>query len=479
MIRSFLYLYSWRYAPTIVYMLQSCEYRPGPFLAWYWRTQDFSKVMHRRSLDRTRRATMMLKVLRAGMLAQLVAGFLLIGLWHFNELSGGWQFGLALLLSYPIVWAHLAVIPLFFGRLFVVAPQERRLVRQSKHIFSNHRAVTIAVAGSYGKTSMKELLLTVLSEGKKVAATPANKNVAVSHAKFARSLGGDEDVLIVEFGEGKPGDVKKFANTTQPTHGVITGVAPAHLDRYKTVKAAAKDIFSLANFLEHRNVFVNGESPDAIDFIEKGDEIYTAEGTMGWKVKNIKLAISGTTFDLTKGKRKLKLASGLLGRHQIGPLSLAAALGADFGLTNKQITNGIAKTLPFEHRMQPYQLAGAWIVDDTYNGNIEGVRAGTELLKALPANRKLYVTPGLVDQGKQTARIHEEMGKLIAAAKPDKVVLMHNSAAHHIQKGLEDAKYKGEVIVEDDPLTFYTNLDQFVAVGDLVLMQNDWTDNYA
>jgi UDP-N-acetylmuramoyl-tripeptide--D-alanyl-D-alanine ligase len=128
--------------------------------------------------------------------------------------------------------------------------------------------------------------------------------------------------------------------------------------------------------------------------------------------------------------------------------------------------------------MQPYQLDGAWIVDDTYNGNIEGIRAGTELLKELPGRRKIYVTPGLVDQGKESKRVHQEMGGLIAAASPDIVVLMHNSATPYIVQGLQSAGYAKETIIEDDPLGFYVNLAAFVATGDVVLMQNDWTDNY-
>ncbi len=479
MISALISLYDWKFPAALVYMLQSNEYRAGPFLAWFWRTQDFHRVMHRRTLERTRRARLLELVLRAGMLAQIVAGLVLIGMWYFNGLVAGWQFGLALILSYPVVWAHLIVIPLELGRFFVVAPQEQRLIRKSRALFGGHKAVKIAVAGSYGKTSMKEILLTVLGEGKKVAATPANKNVSASHAKFAKSLTGDEEIVVIEYGEGKPGDVRRFAKTTQPSHAVITGVAPAHLDRYKTVQAAGRDIFAVADYLKHQNVYVNGESPDAVEFIRKGDEIYDAKGVLGWKVKNIQLAITGTSFELAKGKRKLKLVSSLLGRHQVGPLALAAVLAIELGLSEEQVVDGVAKTLPYEHRMQPYSLAGAWIIDDTYNGNIEGVRVGTELLRDLPAKRKLYVTPGLVDQGKLSKQVHQTMGELIARAKPDKVVLMRNSATPHIEAGIASAKYKGEIIIENDPLLYYTNLDQFVAAGDIILMQNDWTDNYA
>ncbi|MEO7364613.1 MAG: cyanophycin synthetase [Candidatus Saccharimonadales bacterium] len=129
--------------------------------------------------------------------------------------------------------------------------------------------------------------------------------------------------------------------------------------------------------------------------------------------------------------------------------------------------------------MQPYQLGGAWVVDDTYNGNLEGVRAGTQLLADLDASRKIYVTPGLVDQGSESARVHTEVGRLIAAASPDLVVLMQNTATDSIVAGLQEAAYKGRLQIESNPLDFYTNLQHFVAAGDLVVMQNDWTDNYA
>ncbi len=170
----------------------------------------------------------------------------------------------------------------------------------------------------------------------------------------------------------------------------------------------------------------------------------------------------------------------MLGRHQVGVLSVAAVIGMNLGLSQKQVQAGVAKTKPFAHRMQPYNLGGAWIIDDTYNGNIDGIKAGTELLGELKAEkRKIYVTPGLVEQGKESARVHKLMGSYIAQAKPDVVVLMHNSTTEHIKQGLSGAGYAKQLIIEDDPLKFYANLEQFVAKGDIVLMQNDWPDNYA
>lgn len=477
--RRVLSLYSSRFATVIIYMLQSTEYQVRPYLRWFWRTADFSQVMKRRTLEYTKSAKLLLLALWLGMALQLFMGLVLLWLAVVKNVAGVWPLGVALTLSYPVAWAHLITLPLVLGDWLVVRPRNRRLIEQSKQIFANHPGVKIAVAGSYGKTTMKELLGTVLREGKNVAITPANKNVASSHARFALGLTGDEDVLVIEFGEGQPGDVAQFSQTVKPTMGIITGIAPAHLDHYPTLDAAARDIFSLADYLKHEQVFVNGESELAQPYIKDIHTSYSSNGVGGWNVSNVVVGFDGTGFALTKGAKKLQLQSGLLGRHQVGPLAAVAVIADSLGLSKTQIEAGIAKTAAFEHRMQARSLRGAWIIDDTYNGNIDGIKAGLALLRELPGKRKIYVTPGLVDQGSETERVHMQMGELIARAQPELVVLMQNSVTRYIQQGLSEHGYAGEVQVVDNPLEYYTNLEHFIAAGDVVLLQNDWTDNYS
>lgn len=479
MIKALISMYRPNYVNTLVYMLQSTEYRVEPYLKWWWRTADYSRVIVRRTLNKTKAARLLLACLTVGVVLEILIGLLLIVLNFTNQLTGGLEFGLVVLLITPFFWAHIVVVPLEIGRWLIVLPRERRLVSESRRIFSTHPGIKIAIAGSYGKTSMKELLATVLGEAKSVVATPGNKNVAISHAYFAKRLAGNEDVLIIEYGEGAPGDVAQFAANTSPTHAVITGVAPAHLDRYPDLEAAGKDIFSVTDKVPAGQSYVNAVTDSIKPFIVNGQVTFNKTNALGYKISAIKTDLQGTSFTMTKGNQKLHLHSVLVGEHQVPTLAFVAAFALQLGLTPKQVEAGIAKTRPYEHRMQPYPLAGAWIIDDTYNGNIEGVRAGTALLKKLDAKRKMYVTPGLVDQGVETEPVHIEMGRLIADAQPDIVVLMANSVTKYIEKGLEQAGYKGEIRIEHAPLEFYRNLDQFVATGDVVLMQNDWTDNYA
>ncbi len=479
MINGLISLFLPGFPTAVVYMLQSTEYQIGPYLNWFWHTKNFSKVMQRRTLDQTRSAKLLLIVLRLGIMLQIVIGLSLVYLGLFHGLIGGVAFGFSVIIISPILWAHLIVIPLVLGRIFISVPANKRQIMASEAIFRNHPAIKIAVVGSYGKTTMKELLATVLKTGFKVAETPANKNVSVSHAQFAKKLVGDEQLLIIEYGEGAPGDVAKFAQITHPNRAIITGLAPAHLDQYKTLKAAGHDIFSVAEYVPADKLYVNVDSPSVKPFIQPEYQQFSEQGSLGWQTSSIKVDLNGTAFSLKRDKQIMRLHSGLVGKHQVGFLAMVAALGFDLGLSIDQIEAGIAQTKPFEHRMQPYQLSGAWVVDDTYNGNLEGIKAGTQLLNEISAKRKIYVTPGLVDQGEETEKVHLEVGRLIAKAQPDIVVLMKNSVTNYIQLGLETDGFKGELRIEDQPLEFYTNLKHFVASGDLVVMQNDWTDNYA
>jgi UDP-N-acetylmuramoyl-tripeptide--D-alanyl-D-alanine ligase len=479
MIKGILGLYSWQYPRTVVYMLQSSEYHVWTYLKWYWQTGDFTKVMKRRALNVTRAAQLLLAVLYTGIIVQIAVGLTLLVLFVMGHTHGTLPFGLALIVSAPFLWAQLIVIPLVLGRWLWVKPRSYFLVKESEALFRDHKGIKIAVAGSYGKTTMKELLATVLGASKSIAVTPGNKNVSISHAHFAKKLSGNEDILIIEYGEGAPGDVARFAQVTHPTHAVIAGLAPAHLDRYKTLKAAGEDIFSVAEYVEPHHAFVNSESPETKPFMKKSFERYDEDGALGWKVSQVKTDIHGLSFTMKHGKKTMHLKSELIGKYQVGPLAFVAAFAEQLGLHIADIEAAIGTTRPFEHRMQQYPLGGAWVIDDTYNGNIEGIRAGTELLAELPAKRKIYVTPGLVDQGRETRVVHEQMGAYIAKAKPDVVVLMKNSVTHHIQHGLKSADFKGELVIEDNPLRFYTSLSLFVAAGDLLVMQNDWPDNYA
>ena len=116
MIRGFLSLYSFNYPRIVIYMLQSTEYMVKPYLQWYWRTANFTQVARRRSLDMTRRAKLLLLVMRLGVALQIALAIVLLV--HAYD-ARNWQLfniGVVLLLSFPVIWAHLITDPLIMAR---------------------------------------------------------------------------------------------------------------------------------------------------------------------------------------------------------------------------------------------------------------------------------------------------------------------------------------------------------------------------
>jgi UDP-N-acetylmuramoyl-tripeptide--D-alanyl-D-alanine ligase len=467
------------YPDVLLYMLQDTEYSLDRYFAWYGRTADFRKVMKRRKLDVTSKIKLLRIVLWSSWFIVLVAASTSLYLSISTRLYIWSIITFLIILALPLVLAFSIAIPLFIGKILIQNPREKILIDKARQILTNHKGLHIAVVGSFGKTTAKEILATILGEGKKVVATPGNMNTAIGISRFAAKLTGDEEIVIFELGEEKVGDIAYLSELTRPTIGVITGVNEAHLESFGTLDNTVATIFGLVDYMSKSAiVYKNTENNIIEGRIKKTDKYgYSRSGVDGWRISKIDTSLKGTNFIAKKGTKTIAAHTSLIGEHTIGVTAMAIDLADQLGLSVQQIEAGLSKIKPFEHRMEPRRLHGAWVIDDTYNGNSDGVEAGLALLKNADAKRRIYVTPGLVEQGQKVQEVHEQIGKLVAKSA-DIVVLMKNSVTDYIITGLNDAKFKGELRIVDDPLDFYTNLEHFVAAGDVVLMQNDWTDNY-
>ncbi|MCL2174210.1 Mur ligase family protein [Candidatus Saccharibacteria bacterium] len=459
------------YERVLLYMLQQTEYDVREYLRWLRRVTDFREVRKRGDLVLTMKIRLLFQALALFVVIYLATIFAILII--FNQI---WLYILALILILvlPVLAQYVIVLPLILGDILIKKPLAKRRIADAKETLKNHPGYKIAIAGSFGKTTAKSVLAAILGGGKKVAATPGNINQPLGFAKFIAGLAGDEEILIFEFGEYRAGDIIKMCDFIQPDAGFITGINDAHLVNFANRDELVADIMDLQKYLGDKPLYLNGDSEILRKFDNKNSTIYSHKGVANLLTKNVILTAFGTEFSLGK----MKIESGLLGRHNIGIVAAAVDFAKKLGLNDREIRAGLKTLQSVEHRMKPRILNGAVIIDDTYNGNLDGFRAGIELLRELPATRKIYVTPGLVEQGFATEPNHQEIGRLLATANFDKIVLMKNSATKIIHDELISRNYRGEILLINDPLDFYENLNLFVASGDLVLMQNDWTDNY-
>jgi UDP-N-acetylmuramoyl-tripeptide--D-alanyl-D-alanine ligase len=325
---------------------------------------------------------------------------------------------------------------------------------------------------------MREILKTVLSEGKKVAAAPGSYNTPLGIAKFVETLDGDEDVLIFELGEYYPGDVRTLCEFVEPKWGVITGVNEAHLEKFGTLDKTAATVFELADYVGIQPLYVNGENVSARERAPQTAVLYSREGVDEWRVTDAHTGLSGTRFMLRKGPLAVSVHSELLGMHAVGPIAAAVHMALALGLTVAQIEEGVRRTKAFDHRLEPKtDGSGVVTLDDSYNGNPDGVAAVIDFLASLKG-RRFYVTPGLVEMGDRTEEVHRDIGKRLAHAGIEQVVLIRNSVTPSIEAGLTEAGYSGTVTWFDDALDAYGALPHMTVAGDIVLLQNDWPDQY-
>lgn len=189
MIRSFLSRYRPRYIRSLVYMLQSTEYHLGDYIIWFNRTRDFSRVEIRGKLKKTAKAYLALVITWIFALLLFFGSILLAR--SFTNPTELVVFIIALLIL-PYALGYLITVPLYLVRVVIQRPVEAYIVRKAKLKLGSHKGYKIAVAGSFGKTSMREILRQTLSVGKKVAAPPKSYNTPLGLSKFIMGLSGDE-----------------------------------------------------------------------------------------------------------------------------------------------------------------------------------------------------------------------------------------------------------------------------------------------
>jgi UDP-N-acetylmuramoyl-tripeptide--D-alanyl-D-alanine ligase len=414
----------------------------------------------------------------AGALAVVLLGIALSMFW-FVAAPINIIFFVVIILAVPYLTAYGIIVPLYIAEIFIQKPLVFIVLRRTKRALEKHEALKIAIAGSFGKTSMREILKTVLSAGKTVAAPPESYNTPLGIVKFVKGLAGDEEILIFELGEYYPGDVRKLCRIIRPDWGVVTGVNEAHLEKFKTLDRTARTIFELGEFLNGEQLYVNGESERAKKYAISGNVLYDRAGVGNWRTLAAKTGLDGTSFALVKDSSRIEACSKLLGLHNIGPLAAAADIALRLGLSLAQVEEGIRKTGPFNHRLEPKtDASGIVTLDDSYNGNPDGVRAVIDFLASLKGHRRFYVTPGLVEMGPRKEEVHHEIGRELAAAGIEKIILIKNSATPYIEKGLKEKNYQGEIMWFDNALAAFAALPLMTVKGDVVLLQNDWPDQY-
>ncbi|MEA3371499.1 MAG: UDP-N-acetylmuramoyl-tripeptide--D-alanyl-D-alanine ligase [Campylobacterota bacterium] len=314
----------------------------------------------------------------------------------------------------------------------------------------------VAITGSYGKTSIKNFVAQILSTKFKVHATPRSVNTLGGiMADVNNNLKEDTEIYVCEAGARERGDIYDIATFVEPQTVVVGRVGEAHIEYFKTLKNIIATKLELMQSPRLKRAFIHtsvtDEPHDKVTFF--GDEI-----------SDINADLNGIDFKMECENSSLELHTDILGEFQTMNIAVAVRIAKSFGMSDEEIANGVKALKPVEHRLELIKAGGKIILDDGYNGNIDGMLEGIRL-SSLHDGRKVIVTPGLVESS-------DELNlKLINAINEvfHTVIVTGSLNAELFRKNL---KVKNRVMLGDK-----SNLTELLAsqtkAGDIILFAND------
>jgi UDP-N-acetylmuramoyl-tripeptide--D-alanyl-D-alanine ligase len=348
----------------------------------------------------------------------------------------------------------------------------------------------VGVAGSYGKTSTKELTATILGARWNVLKPPGSYNTPMGVSRVIREqLTSAHELFVAELGDYVPGDVRFLCELVRPTIGILTTIGPEHLERFKTMERVVQTKEELIDLVP----------PDGVAVVNQDDPLVRAIGdraaARGLRVvrygqtepgadvqaREVETTRDGLSFTVAaEGHGEARFRIGLLGRHNVMNVLAATSAALALGMTLAEIAAAARQIRPVEHRLQPIHGAGGvLVIDDTYNSNPRGAAEALTVLGELPGGRKILVTPGMVELAERESTEHFLLGKR-AAAVCDDVILVGPERTRPIAEGLKSAGFPSDrVHLAKGRDAATTKLGNLLRSGDVVLWENDLPDTYA
>lgn len=358
-----------------------------------------------------------------------------------------------------------------------------------KKLASLSHLKVIAITGSYGKTSTKFAINTLLKERYQVCVTPGSFNTPMGICKVINNdLNAQHEVLILEMGARYEGNIRELCDIARPDISVITNIGVAHLETFGSKEAIIREKSTLATELKPGGIlFLNGDDPNLqnLQSIRNDIKIVTTGKNGTVKADNILVNSDGTSFKLAFTVEngaitdEAEIQTSLLGEHNIQNILLAAAVARELGIRPDTIALATSSLKPVEHRLELKHQNGLTIIDDAFNSNPVGAGNAVELLSSFPGGRKIIITPGMIELGEIEDDENRKFGQRIGSANIDLVILVGAERTKPILKGIQESEseHKPDVKIAESLFEANRIMKEYAKAGDIILYENDLPDS--
>jgi UDP-N-acetylmuramoyl-tripeptide--D-alanyl-D-alanine ligase len=276
----------------------------------------------------------------------------------------------------------------------------------------------VAVTGSSGKTTAKELIAAILGVSRSICVTQGNLNNDIGVPLTLMRLTAEHDALVVELGANHAGEIDYLASLAQPTVGVITNAAEAHLEGFGSLRGVCVAKGELLDHLPRAGTAVlNADDRFRSDWVARSRCDFTV--TFGFAATADCRVLGEPHFMATGSEFRMRLPDGeeadvwlpLLGRQNVANALAAAAAAQAVGASGEDIVAGLAQATPVRGRLRAVPgRHGATIIDDSYNANPGSVHAALDHLAAL-RGRRILVFGNMAELGPSAPELHKEIGE--------------------------------------------------------------------
>jgi UDP-N-acetylmuramoyl-tripeptide--D-alanyl-D-alanine ligase len=331
----------------------------------------------------------------------------------------------------------------------------------------------IAVTGSAGKTTTKEAIAHVLSSRFRVLKSEGNFNNHFGLPLMLLKLEPEYDVAVIEMGMSHAGEIRALAKIAQPEIGVVTNVAPVHLEFFDSLAGIARAKYELVESLPASGTAILNADDEYVsqfgrDF--KGKVVmYGTRATADVRAESIQSkGAEGTELDVVVGSVREHARLPLVGEHNASNALAAVAVGVERGLKPSEAVAALSTLKPADKRGQVLQVGNITVINDCYNSNPKALEAMLDALAAMPAKRRIVVAGEMLELGTAGEDLHRKAGQHVAEKKID-VLLGVRGLAQAMVDGAKQAGTNAEFVAS--PEEAGVGLAREARDGDVVLLK--------
>ncbi|HKD02919.1 MAG TPA: UDP-N-acetylmuramoyl-tripeptide--D-alanyl-D-alanine ligase [Terriglobales bacterium] len=331
----------------------------------------------------------------------------------------------------------------------------------------------VGITGSAGKTTTKEAIAHVLASRFQVLKSAGNFNNHFGLPLMLLKLEPGHEVAVIEMGMSHAGEITALADIAHPGIGVVTNVAPVHLEFFKSIADIARAKYELIASLPAGSTAVLNADDEYVaqfgrDF--KGKVVmYGMKAAADIRAENVQIrGAEGSAFDVVVDGRREKALLSLVGAHNVSNALAAVAVARERGLTPAEAVAALRTLRPVDKRGEVLQLDNITVVNDCYNSNPKALDAMVDALTAMPAKRRIVVAGEMLELGPSSEELHRSSGRHMAEKKID-ILLGVRGHAQQMVAGARQGGMRAEFVATPEEAGEWLNRE--TRADDVVLLK--------